>query len=129
MSNEATADFQVICLCADWCGTCRDYRGGFEALAENFPAARFHWLDIEEHGDQLGDLDVENFPTVLVVRGGDVQFFGTLLPHQSHLRRLLETLAEQTAEQSRACARATPERRAWQEDADLGNLRRLHADA
>ncbi|MEO8409144.1 MAG: thioredoxin family protein [Propionivibrio sp.] len=129
MSNENADNLQVICLCADWCSTCRDYRGGFDALAENLPAARFHWLDIEEQGDELGDLDVENFPTILIVRGTNVLFYGTLLPHLSHLRRLIETLAEQTAEQSRAYARSTSERRAWQEDGDLGNLRRLHADA
>ena len=24
----------VVCLCAGWCGVCREYRSGFEALAQ-----------------------------------------------------------------------------------------------
>ena len=32
-------EFLVACLCAAWCGTCRDYRAGFEALAARFPEA------------------------------------------------------------------------------------------
>ena len=28
----------VACLCAEWCGSCRDYRATFAALAERFSA-------------------------------------------------------------------------------------------
>lgn len=37
-------------------------------LAVSFPETRFHWLDIEECADDLGDLDVENFPTLFIQR-------------------------------------------------------------
>ncbi len=117
-------EFTVICLCAQWCGTCRDYRAGFDALAAQFPQVGFDWLDIEERADELGDIDVENFPTVYIRRGDSVLFFGTMLPYVSNLQRLLETFLEQTVEQSRDYARATPERAGWQDDADLRALGR-----
>lgn len=123
-SGENGSDFTVICLCAQWCGTCRDYRAGFDALAAQFPQVGFDWLDIEERADELGDIDVENFPTVYIRRGDSVLFFGTLLPYVSNLQRLLETFLEQTVEQSRDYARATPERAGWQDDADLRALGR-----
>ena len=115
-------NFAVICLCAEWCGTCRDYRAGFESLAEMFPNMRFRWLDIEDCADDMGDLDVENFPTLLIRRGSAVLFFGTMLPHLGHLRRTLETFGEQTPEESVHYARSNPERLAWQSNRDLVGL-------
>ncbi len=117
-------EFSVICLCAEWCGTCRDYRAGFESLAEVFPAMRLRWVDIEDSADEMGDLDVENFPTLLIRRGEDVLFFGTMLPHLGHLRRTLETFSAQSLPESHQYARSNQERRAWQLD---GDLRRLSA--
>ncbi len=116
--------FVVICLCAQWCGTCRDYRAGFESLAAVFDGIEFRWLDIEDEAEALGDIDVENFPTIFVRRGDSVLFFGTLLPHLNTLRRLIETFVEQAPQQSRAYARSSPERLAWQADPDLCRLGR-----
>ena len=122
--SESLVDqgFAVICLCAQWCGTCRDYRAGFDELAAQFPGVRFSWLDIEEQADELGDLDNENFPTLYIRRGDSVLFFGTMLPYVSNLRRLIETFEEQTIEQSHRYARSAPERAGWQDDADLRRL-------
>lgn len=86
----------VTCLCAAWCHTCGEYRDGFFALAERFPHARFHWLDIEDDAEAVGDREVENFPTILVERDGKELFYGPLLPHHEHLARLLEKLQEPT---------------------------------
>lgn len=82
----------VACLCAEWCGTCRDYRAPFEALAREAPATAFAWIDIEDDSDWAGDLDVENFPTVLIAHHGEPRFFGTVLPHAAQLARLLASL-------------------------------------
>lgn len=116
------AEFTVVCLCAEWCGTCRDYRAGFDALSSAFPAVDFAWLDIEDQADVMGDIDVENFPTVLIRRGDLVLFFGVLLPHLGHLRRMLETFLAQTADESHRYAHSHPERAAWQTDSDLRRL-------
>jgi len=125
MDNPAVQEFLVICLCAEWCGTCRDYRAGFEELASRFPEVRFRWLDIEEQADDLGDLDIENFPTLFIQRQESILFFGAMLPHLSHLQRLIETLREQTLEQSRDYASSSPERRDWQSNLDLLQLDRV----
>lgn len=115
-------EFKIICLCAEWCGTCREYRVAFDALAGAVRGAQFRWLDIENEAEALGDLDVENFPTLFIARGGSVLFYGTMLPHISHLERLLETYMGQTPEESRAYALSVPERQAWQLDPDLQRL-------
>jgi thioredoxin 1 len=82
----------VSCLCAAWCDTCTQYRPGFLAVAEKFPAAKFRWIDIEDHADEVGELEVENFPTIRVTRNDEVLFHGTLLPIPAHLERLLAEL-------------------------------------
>jgi thioredoxin 1 len=84
--------FRVACLCAEWCDTCVAYRPGFLALAGRFPQAEFHWVDIEDQADEVGDLEVENFPTIRVTRGDAVLFHGAMPPVHEHLARLLEKL-------------------------------------
>ena len=88
----------VACLCAAWCTTCDAYRPVLAAVAAQQPGLRFAWIDIEDDADALGDdaLDIETFPTVMVLRGGRPLFHGTLLPHAGTLSRLLETLATST---------------------------------
>ena len=86
----------VSCLCAEWCDTCVAYRPGFLELRQKFTQAEFRWIDIEDEADEVGDLEVENFPTIRVTRDHDgetrVLFHGTLLPIHSHLERLLTEL-------------------------------------
>jgi len=129
-SSEHVAfdDFVVICLCAEWCGTCRDYHPAFDALASEFPRTQFRWVDIEEQADEMGDLDIENFPTLLIRRSESIMFFGTMLPHLGHLRRTIETFQEQTHEQSRSYARSNPERLEWQLNQDLRQICGLSVD-
>lgn len=92
MSDADDSPLLVACLCAQWCGTCRDYRAVVDALAAEIGAAAvFKWVDIEDEADALGDLDVENFPTLLVARGDAVLFFGTLTPHPPTLARLVQS--------------------------------------
>ena len=90
--QEVTNGWWAVCLCAGWCGTCRDYRPLFEALAPAHPDVRFEWLDIEDEADIAGELDVETFPTVLIGQGASVRFLGPLLPQAPVLGRLLSSL-------------------------------------
>lgn len=87
-------EWLVACLCADWCGTCREYLPGFEAIAEAFPQAAFFWVDIESHADWADEVDVDNFPTLFVMQGDAIRFYGTMLPYPAHLQRALESLVE-----------------------------------
>jgi thiol-disulfide isomerase/thioredoxin len=115
-------DLAVVCLCAEWCGTCREYRAEFERLADRFPGVRFLWRDIEDDAAQLGNLEIEDFPTILVRRREWVLFFGAMPPQKEHLRRLIETFLEQTIEQSQHYAVSTPDRSAWQKNPDLAGV-------
>ena len=89
---ESNREFLVACLCAAWCDTCVAYRTGFLALAGRFPRAEFRWVDIEDDAEAVEDMDVDNFPTILVQRGSETLFHGVMLPHHEHLQRLLEKL-------------------------------------
>ena len=90
-----TDDVLVACLCAAWCHTCTAYRSTLAAVAAARPGLRFAWIDIEDDADALGDdaLDIETFPTLMLLRAGRPLFHGPLLPHAATLTRLLDTLA------------------------------------
>jgi thioredoxin-like negative regulator of GroEL len=109
----------VACLCAAWCGTCSSYRATFEELALRHLDKTFVWIDIEDQADIVGDLDVENFPTLLVQRGDTVAFFGTMLPDGAVADRLVQAQAEATPEELARLAASSEERRGWQRDCNL----------
>jgi thioredoxin 1 len=89
---ESNREFLVACLCAAWCDACKAYQPGFLEMARRFPRAEFRWVDIEDEAEAVEDIEVENFPTILVRRGSETLFEGVMLPHHSHLERLLEKL-------------------------------------
>ena len=82
----------VVCLCAEWCGACREYRPLFEQVARAHPEFRFAWVDIEDHSDIADDFDVETFPTLLVASAQGTHFLGPLLPYPETLSRMLGAL-------------------------------------
>lgn len=112
-------DWVVACLCAAWCDTCRSYRDGFDRLAAKHPDKRFVWIDIEDQADFIGDIDVENFPTLLMQRGASVAFFGTVLPDPGIADRLLSAHAQKTMDELQAETRSSAERQAWQREVNL----------
>lgn len=82
----------VVCLCAQWCAVCREYRAVMPTALVGFEATQVQsvWLDVEDQSELLGELDVDNFPTLLVARGGTPLFYGTLAPHAATLTRLVQ---------------------------------------
>lgn len=117
-----SGDWIVACLCAQWCGTCGAYRAAFETLAARHPGVHFVWIDIEDQADVVGDLDVDNFPTLLIQRKDVVAFFGTMLPDPALAERLLQAqMAQDEAELARL-ANSSSERRQWQTECNLRTL-------
>ena len=91
---RADTPWLVACLCAAWCRTCDGYRTVLAEAARAHPEATFVWVDIEDHADDLDDPngaadDIENFPTLLLVRGDVPHFFGTVMPQPGVLMRML----------------------------------------
>jgi thiol-disulfide isomerase/thioredoxin len=89
MHASPTPRFLVAGLCAQWCGTCREWRAVFDAQARQYSNADFTWVDVEDHDEVMGGIEVENFPTLLIARDEEVLFFGTITPHAGTLARLV----------------------------------------
>lgn len=88
--TEITEEWLVACLCAEWCGSCREYRAVFERAARDAAAGvRFAWIDIEDHPEVMGDFEVESFPSLLFANGSAVAFLGAVMPHASTLSSLV----------------------------------------
>ncbi|PRC91506.1 thioredoxin family protein [Solimicrobium silvestre] len=109
----------VACLCAAWCDVCKDYRPKFEALAEQHPELLFLWIDIEDQASLVGDLDIENFPTLLIQQNDVVSFYGTMQPDTSQLKRIIQSQARQSPEQLQTQANFDGQQRLWQTEANL----------
>lgn len=114
----------VACLCAAWCGTCLSYRATFEEVASRHPDKLFVWIDIEDHADVVGDLDVENFPTLLIQHHELVAFFGTMLPDPGLAHRLVLAQSSQTDAEMQELILNSEERAQWQRDCNLRTLMR-----
>ncbi|MBX9849966.1 MAG: thioredoxin family protein [Rhodocyclaceae bacterium] len=117
-------EFLVVCLCAAWCGTCREYQAGFEQLKEQYPNVGFVWVEVEDEQSGVEDWDVENFPTLLIQRKELVLFFGPMLPYHRLLAQMLETYTRFTYQESLAYVHATPERAGWQGVFDYRSVKR-----
>jgi thioredoxin 1 len=89
---NATGAWRVICLCAAWCGVCREWTPVFEQLATTHPQVRFAWVDVEDEADAMGDVDIETFPTLLIAHGPHARFFGPVQPSVAQVTRLLDSL-------------------------------------
>lgn len=90
----------VACLCAQWCGSCREYRGTYAQVEAAFPEARFLWVDVEDQADLVDPIEVDNFPTLLIAVGDQARFLGPVLPHKETLVRLLRAQTEPDAKAS-----------------------------
>ena len=120
LSSTLSEDKWVVaCLCAAWCDVCKQYRAGFDALADEHPQHQFVWIDIEDQADLVGDLDVENFPTILIQYRDTVVFYGTMLPEPRQVARLLQAQLDRSQEELQQEAISTAARQEWQRTANL----------
>lgn len=88
----------VICLCAQWCNVCREWRDAFDRTAAAYPQLRFAWVDVEDESEAMGDLDIETFPTVLIAHGEQPLFLGPIQPSGAQLARLVDSMLREPAQ-------------------------------
>ena len=107
-ADAARREAWVICLCAEWCGVCREWRPAFERAAADHTDVRFAWVDVEDEAAAMGDVDVETFPTLLIADGGTPVFFGPVPPSAAQFSRLLTSLLQDRSAASGVAAEAAP---------------------
>ena len=93
-NTALSAPVLVVCLCAEWCNVCRDYRSRFNQVQARLAPVQFVWIDIEDEADLLHPLDVEDFPTLLLAVGDEPRFFGPVTPQLAMLERLIRAQTE-----------------------------------
>jgi thioredoxin 1 len=84
----------VAVLCAAWCTTCKEFEAAVARLAVARPDVRFVWFDVEDDSDLCGDVDVENFPTLVVFRDAELLHFGPSLPQEQRVLRLVDEMVD-----------------------------------
>lgn len=109
----------VACLCAAWCDSCCAYQATFEALALRHPEKFFVWIDIEDQADLVDELEVDNFPTLLIQQAEAVAFFGSVAPDLRVADRLIAAQAEKKPAELRHDASGSAEHRRWQTECNL----------
>ncbi|MDR2016883.1 MAG: thioredoxin family protein [Burkholderiales bacterium] len=82
----------VICLCAEWCAVCRDFKPEYSALAQQHPKTLFAYIDIEDDEALIGALELDDFPTLVVFRGDALVHFGIVKAKRSNIVQLLQKL-------------------------------------
>ncbi len=95
MAGDDQPTWWVACLCAAWCGVCRDFLPMFTEQARAHPHMRFAWVDVEDEDETMGDVDIQTFPTLLVARGEQVLYLAPIPPLSSQFTRLLARLQAQ----------------------------------
>ncbi|MGV3494251.1 MAG: thioredoxin family protein [Ramlibacter sp.] len=85
----------IACLCAAWCGVCREWQPLFVEQARAHPHLRFAWVDVEDEDEAMGEVDIETFPTLLVARGDQVLYLAPIPPSAQQFTRLLAGLQAQ----------------------------------
>lgn len=90
-------NLRILCLCAEWCGTCRDFRAEFDRVCATRTADRGRWVDIESHDALFVALgvEIESLPTLIILDAeNEVRFAGPIRPSAEVALRLCRTADE-----------------------------------
>ena len=93
-TDSPSPSWWVICLCAEWCGVCREWRDAFMQAAAAHPGLRFAWVDVEDEADAMGEIDIETFPTLLIACEEEALFLGSVQPSATQVGRLIASLRD-----------------------------------
>ena len=96
-AHEQGSGLLVVCFCAAWCDTCDSVRAALQRIAARDTESTYIWLDIEDDAALVGDIEIENFPTLAVYRGRRPLFFGVSPPQEGVIARTLGAFASDDA--------------------------------
>jgi hypothetical protein len=105
MDHAAADPLLVACLCAQWCGVCRQWRTDFAELAARLPQARMLWVDVEDDADALDGFEPESFPVLAVQRGIHLLYCAALPPQTGNWVRVIEEFCASAGAPAAACPR------------------------
>ncbi|MCL2297094.1 MAG: thioredoxin family protein [Proteobacteria bacterium] len=91
-SSTGAPTWLVVCLCAEWCAVCRDFRPAYHTLAQQQPDILFAYLDIEDDEALIGALELDDFPTLAIFRGDALIHFGVVKAKHDNIVQLLQKL-------------------------------------
>ncbi|AGF49961.1 thioredoxin-like protein [Candidatus Kinetoplastibacterium blastocrithidii TCC012E] len=84
--------YLILCFCAEWCATCRQYKQKLSILSEQLKKHTFYWIDIEDNYELVGDEDITNFPTLLVQIDEKTVFYGSIDSNIDYLNMIIRTV-------------------------------------
>lgn len=79
----------VVCLCAQWCNNCEDWKKEFQLLSEERGDSCFVWLDIDEHPDMVAEVDLDTLPVLAIYKNEDIAFLGPVRPDKTTIETLI----------------------------------------
>jgi hypothetical protein len=82
----------VLIVCATWCTVCRDYKSMVEGNLEITPI----WVDVDDFETIADEISIETFPTIVILNGVDVLFFGSIDAKQDALPTLISAVSKHT---------------------------------
>ncbi|AGF49237.1 thioredoxin family protein [Candidatus Kinetoplastidibacterium galati] len=91
--NKEKDCYLILCFCADWCNTCRQYKQKLSILSDQLKRHMFYWIDIEDNYEFIGDEDIINFPTLLVQIDKKTVFYGNIDSNIDHLSMVIKTIS------------------------------------
>lgn len=79
--QQAQAELVIVIGAEAWCEKCRAIRPAFDVFEANWSSSRRAtlWMDLEEHGDFLGDYVPDDLPMLLHYREGQLLEAGVVL--------------------------------------------------
>jgi thiol-disulfide isomerase/thioredoxin len=94
VTENSSKDKSLIALivCATWCAVCRDYKSMVEGNLEITPI----WVDVDDFETIADEISIETFPTIVILDGVDVLFFGSIDAKQDALPTLISAVSKHT---------------------------------
>lgn len=92
--QQRSSGLVVLLGAESWCAKCRDLRPVFEAAAARASGGAWLWLDLEEHGEFVGDFIPDDMPLLLVY--SEAKLVHSAIASQSELDFVLHRRGEAT---------------------------------